>query len=177
MTDAIVPNESPRFLPNSKSCFVCGEENPAGLQTRFFVDGNYVKMPLNAQDHHCGYANTVHGGVVAAALDECMGWAASRAIQRMCVTADLTVRYLHRVPADVALTVRAEVTKSHKRMVQATAVIIDAAGKEYARAEGRFLPLSVEETLEVDDALLYRGDEERIFDTLRAEYNGAANQS
>lgn len=173
MTEPVPAIDSTRFLPNSKTCFVCGEDNHAGLKTRFFVEGEYVKMPLNAQEHHCGYKNTVHGGVVAAALDECMGWAASRAIQRMCVTADLTVRYLHRVPADEGLVVRAEVVKAHRRLVQTAAVLLDAAGKEYARAEGRFLPLTVEETLEVDDALIYRGDEERIFDTLRAEFNDA----
>lgn len=156
-----------RYLPNSKSCFVCGEDNPSGLKTRFYVDGDDVKMPLTAVDHHCGYENTVHGGIVAAALDECMGWAAARAIARMCVTAELTVRYIERVPVNPDLTVSARVTRSHRRMVMAEAEIADLAGKVFARATGRFLPLSEDETLEVDDALLYRGEEERVFDGLR----------
>lgn len=155
-------------LPNSKSCFVCGEENVAGLHARFFVEEDVVKMPLAAQAHHCGYHNTVHGGIVAAALDECMGWAAARAIQRMCVTGELTVRYLKRVPADRELHVCAEVTRAHRRVVHCAGHIVDDEGSVYARAEARFLPLSVEETLKVDDALIYRGDEERIFDSLRS---------
>lgn len=160
-----------KYLPNSKTCFVCGEDNVSGLQTRFYVEDDRVKMPLNAVEHHCGYENTVHGGVVAAALDECMGWAAARAIERMCVTAELTVRYIERVPVAPDLTVEAEVKRAHRRMVQTEARLVDSGGNVLARAEGRFLPLSSEETLAVDDALLYRGGEERVFDTLR---NGRA---
>lgn len=162
-------NPEKRYLPNSKTCFVCGEDNPSGLRTRFFVENGAVKMPLTAVGHHCGYENTVHGGVVAAALDECMGWAAARAIERMCVTAELTVRYLERVPVSEGLLVEAEVVRKHRRMVNTEARIVDADGKVLARAEGRFLPLSAEETLEVDDYLLYRGGEERVFDTLREQ--------
>jgi uncharacterized protein (TIGR00369 family) len=160
------------YLPNSDHCFVCGEENHAGLKTRFFIEDGKVKMRLDAQHHHCGYENTVHGGVIAAAMDECMGWAAARAIQRMCVTGDLAVRYLHRVPAAVPLLVEAEVVKAHRRMVSTQAVLVNDAGKVYARAEARFLPLSIEESLAVDDVLKYRDGDERIFDGLRRERDG-----
>src|SRR5690606_33126821 len=103
-----------RYLPNSKTCFVCGEDNAAGLQSRFYVEGGCVKMKLRPQPHHCGYANVVHGGVVAAALDECMGWAAARAIKRMCYTGELTIRYLKPVPADGDLTVCTEVKRANR---------------------------------------------------------------
>ncbi|MBI2433310.1 MAG: PaaI family thioesterase [Candidatus Hydrogenedentes bacterium] len=155
------------YLPNSEACFVCGEENRAGLQVRFYVEDDVVKMPLTVREHHCGYKNVVHGGVVAAALDETMGWAAARSIKRMCITGELTVRYLQPVPADRELTVCGRTVRAHRRMVQTEGHIEDSQGAILARAEGRFLPLSVEETLQVDDALLYRGDEERVFDELR----------
>lgn len=161
--------DKPIYLPNSDTCFVCGEENHAGLKARFFVENEVVKMHLEAEEHHCGYHNTVHGGVVAAAIDECMGWAAARAVQRMCVTGELTVRYLSRTPADRRLTVCAEVSRAHRRMVHTVGHIVDDEGHVYARAEARFLPLSVEETLQVDGALNYRGDEEDVFRELRAE--------
>ena len=97
-----------------------------------------------------------------------MGWAAARAIERMCVTAELTVRYIERVPVDPNLVVAARVERSHRRMVTTEAEITGPDGKVFARASGRFLPLSEAETLEVDDALIYRGGEERVFDGLRA---------
>ncbi|MCP4639518.1 MAG: hotdog fold thioesterase [bacterium] len=160
------------YLPTSAPCFVCGEDNHAGLQTRFYVEDGVVKATLSPEPHHCGYDNVVHGGVVAAILDETMGWTAARAITRMCMTGELTVRYLKRVPADRELTVVTELVKASKRMAQTKGALVDSDGEVYARAEARFLPLSVEETLHVDDNLIYRGGEERVFDELREESEG-----
>ena len=160
-------NEKRTYLPTSPTCFVCGEKNHAGLQGNFYVEGDAVYMPLNVKDHHCGYPDVVHGGIVAAALDECMAWATTRAMGRMCVTGKLTVRYLDRTPAISGLLVRAVTTKSNKRIAYAEAELTDENGKVYARAEGTFMPISAKETLVVDDGLIYRGNEERIFDYLR----------
>lgn len=157
------------YLPTSPTCFACGEDNPSGLRLRFFVEDGMVKTCFQVQPDHCGYPDIAHGGIVAAALDECMAWAASRALGLMCVTGDLSVRYLLRTPADRELTVCAEVVRAHRRMVNTKAVIVDAAETIFARAEGRFLPLSAAETLRIDDAMYYRGGEERIFDHLRKE--------
>lgn len=158
-----------RYLPNSAPCFVCGEENHAGLQTRFYIEDDEVRADLEPRPHHCGYDNVVHGGVVAAILDETMGWAAARAITRMCVTGELTVRYLKPVPADRRTTAVARVVKAGKRLAKVEGRIVDSEGVEYARAHAAFLPMSVEDTLTVDDHLIYRGDEERVFDALRTE--------
>jgi uncharacterized protein (TIGR00369 family) len=162
-----------KYLPTSEHCFVCGEANAAGLGTRFYVQEGIVKMPLTAKHHHCGYPNRIHGGIVAAAVDECMGWAAARAIQRMCVTGELSVRYIKPVTLEKPFTVCAEVVRSNRRLVHCTAVIVDEDGEVHVRGEGRFLPLTVEQTLRVDDGLIYKGEEERVFAPLRD--NGAGN--
>ncbi len=164
-----------RYLPNSRECFVCGEENPAGLQSRFYVEDDLVKMPLTVRQEHCGYPGAVHGGVVAAALDECMGWAAALSIGRMCLTGEMTVRYINRVPVDDSLTVEAEVLRSHRRMVHARGRIVNAEGKIFAQSDGRFLPLSVDQTLAVDDALLHPEDGLRPFEQLRDEDRSRVN--
>ncbi len=155
------------YLPTSSGCFVCGDENPAGLKTRFYVEDGAVKATLTPTSHHCGYRNVVHGGIVAAIIDECMGWAAARAIARMCVTAELSIRYLRNVPGDRVTTVVTGVERAHRRMVETRAALMDDAGAEYARGEGKFTPLTIEQTLAVDGELRYRGDEERVFDALR----------
>lgn len=152
------------YLPNSRECFVCGEENHAGLKARFYVEEDMVKMPLSPQAHHCGYENTVHGGVIAAALDECMGWAVARKVKRLCVTGELTVRYLKRVPTDRALTVHAEAAKVHRLMSHARAELVDEEGTVYAKGEARFLPLSEDETRAVDGFLQYDEHTERLFE-------------
>ena len=157
------------YLPNSRTCFVCGEDNVAGLQLRFFIEGQCVKTIVRPKPHHCGYMNVVHGGIVAALLDETMGWAANRALARMTVTGELKVRYKLPVPGDRDLIVTAEITKSSRRVAYTRASITDDSGTEYATAEASFLPLSVDETRAIDGHLVYRGDEERIFDSLREQ--------
>jgi len=156
------------YLPISRQCFVCGEDNPASLKTRFYLDGDLVKAKWRVQEHHCGYRKIAHGGVTAAILDECMGWAAAKAIGRMCVTGELTVRYLLRVPADRELIVTAAVQKASRLLARVTATVADEEGTVYARAEGRFVPMSAKETLLVDDNLLYREGDAHLFAGLRA---------
>ncbi len=158
-----------KYLPTSKECFVCGEENPKGLQTRFYVEGEQVKVPVEIDKHHCGYPDIAHGGVIAAILDECMGWAAIREVKRMCVTGDLQIRYLKTTPAQSPLTACAEVVHANRRLVKTEGVIVDETGMVYARGFGKFFPLSVEETLRVDADLCYRDEDERVFAELRAE--------
>jgi uncharacterized protein (TIGR00369 family) len=171
-----ITNESERtFLPNSGPCFVCGENNPAGLQTRLYVQDGKVKAPLRAQPHHCGYENVIHGGVIAALMDECMGWAATRMVGRTCFTGEMKIRYLSPAPADEELYVEAEVVEGGRRIVKAQACLLDNAGKEYARSEGRFVPMTPEQTIEVDNYLIYRGGEERVFDELREELEGGGS--
>jgi uncharacterized protein (TIGR00369 family) len=155
------------YLPNSRSCFVCGEENIAGLQLRFFVEGDKVKTWFQPKPHHCGYPNVLHGGVVAALLDETIAWAANRALSRMTMTAELKLRYRKPVPGDRPMLVVAEITKAGRRIAYGNGAILDEAGEEFARAEGSFIPLSAEQTLAIDDHLIYRGGEERVFDILR----------
>lgn len=155
------------YLPNSKTCFVCGEENIAGLQLRFYLEDGRIKTRFQPKPHHCGYPNVLHGGVVAALLDETIAWAANRALARMTVTAELKLRYRKPVPGDREMFVWAEITKANRRIAYGTGAIVDDRGEEFASAEGSFIPLSAEQTLAIDDHLVYRGGEERVFDSLR----------
>lgn len=156
-----------KTLPVSPSCFVCGAHNAAGLQSRFYVEDDTICMPLTIKEHHCGYPDVAHGGIVASALDECMAWAATRALGLMCVTGKLTIRYLQPTPPKDGLEVRANVVKANKRIAYAEAVLVDKKGVAYARGEGSFMPLTPEQTLYIDDHMLYSGGEERLFDYLR----------
>ncbi|NIA16511.1 MAG: hypothetical protein GWP08_20820 [Nitrospiraceae bacterium] len=171
MTD---DTNSRRHLPVSEGCFVCGISNPAGLSLRFYVEEGNVMARWRPKAHHCGYENVVHGGVVAAALDESMAWAAARVVGRMCVTGDLHVRYLSRVPGDIEIVVCAEVEKAGRRLVHVNATLRSGDGVEFADARGRFVPISAEETLATDDEMLYREGDERPFDPLRAESDTTA---
>ena len=106
-----------------------------------------------------------------------MGWAAAHSINRMCVTGELTVRYLQSVPADRELTAVTNVLKSSRRLVLTEGRLEDAEGVAYARARGKFTPLTALETLAVDDRLLYRGNEVRLFDALREDQGDPTSAS
>ena len=161
--------EGKQYLPNSEGCFVCGEDNHAGLKTRFYIEGDTVCTDIEPADHHCGYDGIVHGGIVGAVIDETMGWSAARALGLMCFTAELNVRYLKHVPSSKPSRVVTWVTKSNKRIAMTEGEVRSPEGEVYARATAKFMPLSVEDTVKVDDMLLYRGGEARLFDHLRED--------
>lgn len=53
-------------------CFACGTDNPIGLNIRFRLDDGICTAQFTPGDHHVGYENTVHGGIIYAALDDVM---------------------------------------------------------------------------------------------------------
>jgi len=62
-------------LPHTRWCFVCVESNPRGLNLRSETDGRTVQLRFLPRPEHIGFAQTVHGGIVASVLDEVMVWA------------------------------------------------------------------------------------------------------
>jgi acyl-coenzyme A thioesterase PaaI-like protein len=53
-------------------CFACGRDNPIGLQIRFHMNGERCVGTFTPTRNHVGYENTVHGGIIYAALDDVM---------------------------------------------------------------------------------------------------------
>ncbi len=60
-------------IEEATMCFACGTDNPIGLKIRFELDadGRCVGA-FTANENHVGYENTVHGGIIYAALDDVM---------------------------------------------------------------------------------------------------------
>ena len=53
-------------------CFACGQANPVGLKIVFTLNDGVVTAEFTANENHVGYENTVHGGIIFAALDDVM---------------------------------------------------------------------------------------------------------
>jgi len=53
-------------------CFACGADNPIGLQIRFKMTDGRCSGQFAANENHVGFENTVHGGIIYAALDDVM---------------------------------------------------------------------------------------------------------
>jgi uncharacterized protein (TIGR00369 family) len=138
------------YLPHSSGCFLCGDENPAGIRTRFFVEDNEVRGTIVLPRHVNGYRGAAHGGVVAALLDETMGWAATVFGKEhpMFVTGEITVKYLAPVPVGQEIEVRSRLVEDAGRLAYCEGRILHG-GKLCARAKGKFVPMSPEGTAEV----------------------------
>ena len=87
---------------NSKMCVMCGLDNPAGVRAPFYTmeDGSVVTR-FRYGEVHQSYPGRVHGGLIAAMLDELGGralWAAEREEFLCGVTTSLETKYRKPVP-------------------------------------------------------------------------------
>jgi uncharacterized protein (TIGR00369 family) len=151
----MVQEKKSRPLPTSATCFLCGEENPYGLKIRFHQDGDTVYTEYRVDERRTGFDGLAHGGVLAALLDETMGWAAALAFGRMCITAEITIRYLKVVEVGTKVVVTAKPASRSRRLCVVEGEVRDQDGTVYTRASAKFLPLSVEETRRIDSQLIY----------------------
>src|SRR6266851_3902380 len=62
-------------LPHTKSCFVCGLNNPLGMKLDLETDGQIVRARFLPRPEHVGFRETIHGGLISTVLDEAMVWA------------------------------------------------------------------------------------------------------
>ncbi len=138
------------YLPHSSGCFCCGDENACGAQARFFVEDGAVNAELALPRHMNGYKNVAHGGVLAALLDESMGWAATVFGREhpMYVTAELTVKYLRPVPVGERLRIVSRLLEDAGRIAY-SAGEIRCGGKVVVKASGKFIPMSDAATADV----------------------------
>lgn len=153
----------PQPLPYSRSCFVCGRDNPHGLGLRFERRGEWVETECTLAPHHNGFVERTHGGIVAALLDEAMGWATVLSGRRFTFTVELTLRYKLPVPVGVPVRVRARVTRDNRRLAVAEGEIHRDA-ELLVTAAGKFMYTSGEETRRIADALIYESGSWRLDD-------------
>jgi acyl-coenzyme A thioesterase PaaI-like protein len=132
--------------PNSDYCFICGMQNPVGLHLHIYettpgeVEASYV-----APDHFQGYPGVLHGGIVAALIDEISGRAhmgTDPLDSRFMFTAKLDVKYRKNVPIGRELKIVGKAGKSKSRSAEAWAGIYDAGTGELL-AEGNTILMDV----------------------------------
>ena len=131
-----------KLLPHTRSCFVCGESNPAGLKLRFETDGRLVQTRFVPRAEHVGFRRTVHGGLTATLLDEIMVWACAVQTKRFAFCAELNVRFLNQVRPGEALVASGELVSNRRgKLFEAKAELRDKAGLVLATASGKYLPI------------------------------------
>jgi acyl-coenzyme A thioesterase PaaI-like protein len=117
---------------------VCGVENPIGLHLKFYETGpGEVTADLNLPEIYQGYPGIVHGGVIAAMLDEAAGRAHMGPVDvpRFMFTAKLEVRYRKNVPVGQPLQLVGKAGLSKSRTAEAYSAIYDQEGVLLADAD------------------------------------------
>jgi len=127
----------PELQPNSQHCFVCGLSNPFGLHLRFFTTGpGQVTADITLPEMYQGYPGVVHGGIVAAMLDEAAGRTHMGGDPpRFMYTARMEIRYRKNVPVGKPLHLVGQAGNSRSRTAAATSYISDSEGEILAEAE------------------------------------------
>lgn len=125
--------------PSSRSCFICGRENPLGLKARWVSDrkAKEVRSQLVIPEHFNGYPGVVHGGIITALLDEAMARSVliDGGFDDLLVTAKLEVVFRRPTPTDTPVTAIARLVRRIGNRAIAEAELRLADGTITARAE------------------------------------------
>jgi uncharacterized protein (TIGR00369 family) len=135
-----------RSLPRFPECFICGRKNIAGTDVTFYENEESVECYYTARDKHQSYKGILHGGIISALLDECMGWAVGVHEKRMYVTGELNVKFIRSVPINTEIIVKGFFSdlQDNDKYRSATGIIEDREGRVYAKGEGKFHSIPVE---------------------------------
>ena len=128
-------------LPWTRSCFVCGQDNPHGLHLRSRLEDGRVILEYTPREADLGYKHIVHGGIAITLLDEVMTWASIVAARSVCVAAELTTRLKKPILVGHALRVEGWVTRHTSRLILTEGVLLDSSGQPLLTAEGKYMPM------------------------------------
>lgn len=125
--------------PSSRSCFICGRENPLGLKARWESDRKTMEVRTRVviPEHFNGYPGVVHGGIITAILDEAMARSVliDGGFDDLLVTAKLEISFRRPTPTDTPVTAVARLLRRVGTRAIAEAELRLADGTVTARAE------------------------------------------
>jgi len=127
--------------PNPENiCFGCGGANARGMQLTFEQDdaANKIRGAFRLGPEYQGGVGFIHGGIIAAVLDEVMGKVCRfRGVR--AVTAELGVEYLKPVLVNADLLIEGYEIEMNGRNLHIAGEIRHKTGQLLARGHGRFV--------------------------------------
>lgn len=128
---------------SSRSCFVCGVENPIGLHLNFYLTRpGEVTASFTASKEYQSYPGIVHGGIIAAILDETAGRVYLQGSPpRFMYTARLEIRYRNNVPIGQPLKIIGRAGKNRGRMAESWAGIYGPDDTLLAEANALYIDI------------------------------------
>ena len=122
-------------IRSDERCFVCGSDNPDGLQVRFTLERERGRASCTVRlaERFQGWEGIAHGGILSTLLDEAAIYAC-RCEGEQFVTAGLAVRFRKPVPVGEVLEVSAEIRERRRRLYKVRSEV-RVAGELHAEAE------------------------------------------
>lgn len=138
---------------NSRMCLVCGFKNDLSLKAEFFeLEDKSLCALVTFKDHHQGYPGRVHGGILAAILDETIGRAMMpyTGEDKWGVTTTLTTKYKKPVPINEEIRIIGKITYGNGRMYEGEGYILLNDDTVAVTAKGNYICMSLEQIAEMD---------------------------
>ena len=142
-----------------KDNFVSGDREGNRMRIQYFVnEARQFREKVWFGPGTQGPPGHVHGGSMAAVLDEAMGGAAWLAGHTV-VAAEITVSYKEMLPLETRCIVEPRISKVDGRKVRTEAEIKDLAGKVYTTARGLFITIDTSKFGDIADRVegLFKG--------------------
>lgn len=101
---------------DGQNCFVCGKDNPLGLQLTFRLEEEVCRAEFTPAEYHCGFDGVTHGGIIYSALDDVMAnWAYLKDIRAF--TAKCEIRYKGHLPIGTAVVLEGYCVRNRGRLM------------------------------------------------------------
>ena len=128
---------SPRTDGND--CFVCGPDNPQGLQVKFRLEDGICKAEFTPPEEYCGYQGVTHGGILFSLLDDVMAnWLYLQG--ERAYTAKCELRFREPAPTGAKLLLEGELVKRKGRTaVLSGKALLAETGAVVAEATATFM--------------------------------------
>ena len=126
------------MLIDNNKCFVCGQENSAGLKLIFSYssDDGKVETRFVPDAKYQGWEGVLHGGIIMTLLDEVMAKAAAKKGFRV-LTGEITAKF--KSPAEIMEPLRceAEIEAVKKKILYARGTVYKENGTIVAQATSK----------------------------------------
>ena len=131
-----IHNPFPGLAGSAYHCFGCSPFNDHGLQLQFWEEDAAVFCKWTPTSQFEGWKGVVHGGILAAIIDEVANWHILTREKTAGVTTEMTIKYLKPVRIiHGEIKVTARFLRQEKQIVTISCVVTDSEGIQYAVAE------------------------------------------
>lgn len=111
-------------LPHVPNCFGCSEKNPVGLKLKFTFHDDHICGEFESNANHVGPPDIVHGGVIAAIIDESFSVLCRGVLKKDSRTIKEEVTFRRPAMAGATLKVKTKLEQESSRTLEVSAEVL-----------------------------------------------------